>query len=201
MTNGFVTLMGNPLKPQFENKSNVASPTTKPLSWQTESLSPIIDYKFKFRKVPTGNENFRKTGVFMWFQLTIPADQSSAMFHTKSYMLQGLQPATVYEVVVQARNQFGWSEDSKIVRFATPSESEFVTSRNCNEILIDESIQFKTNFPLQLTSSIAHQQSTASTKVVWMKICKIAAFKMHSTMRASDWPLPAFHFYSFSSSS
>jgi hypothetical protein len=124
LANDFITLIGNPLKPSFENKSNVASPTSKTLSWQTESLSPIIDYKFKFRKVPTGNENFRKTGIFMWNQLPIPADRTTGMFHTKSYKLEGLAPSTVYEVMIQARNQYGASEDSSILRFATPSESK-----------------------------------------------------------------------------
>jgi neurotrimin len=125
MQNGLITLMGNPLKPSFENKSNVAAPTSKTLSWQTESLSPIIDYKFKFRKVPTGNENFRKSGSFMWNQLTIPADRTTGPFHTKSYKLEGLAPSMVYEVMIQARNQYGPSEDSKILRFATPSESKW----------------------------------------------------------------------------
>jgi Fibronectin type III domain/Immunoglobulin I-set domain len=124
MSNGHITLMGSPLKPSFENKSNVASATSKTLSWQTESLSPIIDYKFKFRKVPTGNENFRKSGSFMWNQLTIPADRTTGPFHTKSYKLDALAPSTVYEVMIQARNQYGSSEDSKILRFATPSEGE-----------------------------------------------------------------------------
>lgn len=116
--------MGNPLKPIFENKSSGTTANCKTLSWQTESQSPIIDYKFKFRKVPSGNENFRKSASFIWNQLTIPADQSPGPFHTKSYKLDALAPSTVYEVIIQARNQFGPSEDSNILRFATPSEGK-----------------------------------------------------------------------------
>lgn len=117
--------MGNPLKPIFENKSSGTTANCKTLSWQTESQSPIIDYKFKFRKVPSGNENFRKSASFIWNQLTIPADRSPGPFHTKSYKLDALAPSTVYEVIIQARNQFGPSEDSNILRFATPSEGEW----------------------------------------------------------------------------
>lgn len=124
LRNDFVTLMGNPLKPSFENKSSPATPTSKTLSWQTESLSPIIDYKFKFRKVLTGNENFRKSGNFMWNQVTIPADRTTGPFHTKSFKIEALASNTVYEVIVQARNQYGSSDDSKTLRFATPSESK-----------------------------------------------------------------------------
>lgn len=124
MQSGFVTVMGNPLKPVFENKNSATTPTCKTLSWQTESQSPIIDYKFKFREVPSGNENFRKSASFMWNQLTIPADKSPGPFHTKSYKLDGLKPRTVYEVMIQARNQFGPSEDSQILRFGTSSKGK-----------------------------------------------------------------------------
>lgn len=95
MQSAFVTLMGSPLKPFFENKSSATTPTCKTLSWQTESQSPIIDYKFKFRKVPSGNENFRKSDSFMWTQLPIPADRSPGPFHTKSFQLGALAPNTV----------------------------------------------------------------------------------------------------------
>ncbi|CRK97760.1 CLUMA_CG011140, isoform A [Clunio marinus] len=128
MQSGSIMLTGTPLKPSFENKSHPATISSKMLSWQTESLSPIIDYKFKFRRVPTGNENFRKSENFIWNQLTIPADRTTGPFHTKSYKLEALAPATVYEVMIQARNQFGSSDDSKILRFATPSETETINS-------------------------------------------------------------------------
>lgn len=60
----------------------------------------------------------------MWNQLTIPADRTTGQFHSKSFKLEALTPSTVFEVMVQARNQYGSSEDSKILRFSTPSESK-----------------------------------------------------------------------------
>lgn len=48
--------------------------------------------------------------------------------HTTSYSLKGLQPASVYEVAVTSRNRYGWSDNSKIVRFATGGESKNLTS-------------------------------------------------------------------------
>lgn len=88
----------------------------------------------------------------MWNQLTIPADRTSAEFHTKSYKLEALAPSTVYEVIVQARNQYGPSDDSKILRFATPSEgklkkmflSVFFVSRN-SPWIIPESTSYHVN--------------------------------------------------------
>jgi hypothetical protein len=124
-----ITVMGNPLKPVFDRKTQPTTPTTKVLSWQTQSLSPVIDYKFRFRQVQTGNENFRK-GKFLWNQLTIPADrESTGPFHTKSYKLVGLEASSVYEVAIQARNQYGHSEESNVIRFSTPGLSEFLYTR------------------------------------------------------------------------
>lgn len=124
LVSGNITLSGNPLKPIFESKSQPATPTTKVLSWQTQSLSPVIDYKFRFRQVPTGNESFRR-GKFLWNLLTIPADRdTTGPFHTKSYKLEGLQPSSVYEVIIQARNQYGHSDESNALRFSTPGLSK-----------------------------------------------------------------------------
>jgi hypothetical protein len=115
--------MGRPLQPTFE--VGQMTPTTMLISWQTKSQSPIIDYTFRFRHVSTGNEDFRnKEDQFLWRPLTIPADKFTGVFHTKNYLLTGLLPATVYEMTVKARNQFGSSEDSKIQQFSTPSKSE-----------------------------------------------------------------------------
>lgn len=45
--------------------------------------------------------------------------------HTIGYTLKGLMPASVYEVAVLSRNRFGWSDTSRIIRFATSGESEY----------------------------------------------------------------------------
>lgn len=124
LSSGFIELTGIPLKPSFENKSQPATPTTKVLSWQVKSFAPVIDYKFRFRRVQTGNENFMR-GNFAWKPLTIPADRdTTGPFHTKSYKLIGLQSSSVYEVIIQARNLYGLSEDSNALRFSTPAVSK-----------------------------------------------------------------------------
>lgn len=124
LSSGFITLTGVPLKPTFENKSQPTTPSTKVLSWQTKSFAPVLDYKFRFRRVQTGSENFVR-GNFAWRQLSIPSDKdTSGPFHTKSYKLVGLEPSSVYEVAIQARNQYGSSDDSNVLRFSTPAVSK-----------------------------------------------------------------------------
>lgn len=117
--------MGKPMKPSFDNATSPSTPTSKILNWQTESLSPIIDYKLRFRQIPSGNVQIPNHAArMMWNELTVPADNDqTGPFHTKSYKLDGLQPREVYEVLIQSRNCYGFSDSSKILRFATPSES------------------------------------------------------------------------------
>ncbi|CAD7087963.1 unnamed protein product [Hermetia illucens] len=118
-----IELTGRPMACVFKSSPIASTPTTHNLIWQTESLSPIIEYKLKFRQVPSGNvtpqNRFLNVG---WNELTIPSEFSEGPMHTTSYSLKGLQPASVYEVAVTSRNRYGWSDNSKIVRFATGGE-------------------------------------------------------------------------------
>lgn len=110
-------------------RDQLNTPTSQMLVWQTESPSPIIEFKLKFRQLMTGNIiNQQNQRNALWNEFAIPADtdSSSGPFQTKAYNMQGLQPATVYEIIVQSRNRYGWSDVSKILRFATPSESKWI---------------------------------------------------------------------------
>uniref|UniRef100_A0A1A9WF32 Ig-like domain-containing protein n=1 Tax=Glossina brevipalpis TaxID=37001 RepID=A0A1A9WF32_9MUSC len=51
--------------------------------------------------------------------------QTERSIYTTSFTLYGLHPASIYQVVVLARNHYGWSDSSKILRFATGGEVEF----------------------------------------------------------------------------
>lgn len=55
-----------------------------------------------------------------WRRMFIPSgNEAAGPLHARSFNLTGLQAATQYEALVLARNRFGWSQPSKIVRFAT----------------------------------------------------------------------------------
>ena len=111
----------------FKTLNQVTTPNSQNLVWQTESLSSIIEYRLKFRQIITGNIDLAHQRNQLWKEITIPAEEAFGPYHTKGYLLKGLIPAKVYEVTVQARNKYGWSEISKILRFATPSESELLS--------------------------------------------------------------------------
>uniref|UniRef100_A0A182RST9 Fibronectin type-III domain-containing protein n=1 Tax=Anopheles funestus TaxID=62324 RepID=A0A182RST9_ANOFN len=105
----------------FKPAAEMSSPTTHNFIWQTESYSPLIEYKLKFRRVPSGNVTpaRRNFPLLAWNELIIPSDGSYGPLHSIGYTLQGLQPTSVYEVIVLSRNRYGWSDPSNILRFAT----------------------------------------------------------------------------------
>lgn len=119
-------LTGRPMPASFKPSTEMSSPTTHNLIWQVESFSTIIEYKLKFRKIPSGNITPSKRFPNLpWSELIIPSDGSAGPLHSTGYTLQGLQGASVYEVVVLARNRYGWSDASNILRFATGGEGKW----------------------------------------------------------------------------
>ena len=55
-----------------------------------------------------------------WTNVIIPGNaQNSGFNHKKTYEVTNLKTDAEYECLVQARNQFGWSEASRIFHFFT----------------------------------------------------------------------------------
>lgn len=132
-------LTGRPMSPVFKTSPVVSSPMTHNLIWQTESLSPIIEYMLRFRQVPSGNvtpnsrhHHHHHPQTTEWKELVIPAQEAEGPVHSIGYVLHGLMPATVYEVAVTARNRYGFSDVSRTIRFATGGESEYIAG-NINQ--------------------------------------------------------------------
>lgn len=119
-----INLNGNP-KPSVFKPSPIASMGRNfNLLWQTESYSPISEYRLKFRLVKLNRilAKPRTAALTDWREITIPGEYSEAPIHTAAYSLPGLDVGTLYEVAVQSRNRYGWSEMSKTYRFATGGE-------------------------------------------------------------------------------
>ncbi|XP_055372548.1 protein amalgam [Condylostylus longicornis] len=155
-----IELTGRPMPCLFKTSPVQQPGTAHTLIWQTESLSPISEYKLKFRQVPSGNVTPQnRPPVMNWNELTIPAEFSEGSIHVTTYTLRGLQPASVYEVAVTARNRFGWSDNSKIIRFATGGEVELNYSTETHYTSYDD---FEDNFLNDHSVSSVQQYSAAS---------------------------------------
>lgn len=75
-----IELTGRPMPSAFKKSPLVSSYMTYNLIWQTESLSPIIEYKLKFRQVPSGNITPQSRNYLtFWNELIVPAELSEGM--------------------------------------------------------------------------------------------------------------------------
>lgn len=112
-----INLSGTPKQSIFKASPVRSTGKQFNLLWQTESYSPISEYRLKFRH---GTRRGRKSDE--WREITIPAEYSDAPIHTAAYSLPGLEIGSVYEVSVMSRNRYGWGEVSQVYRFATGGE-------------------------------------------------------------------------------
>ncbi|XP_037954506.1 neogenin-like [Teleopsis dalmanni] len=136
-----IDLTGRPMPCAFKINTGEQGSTSHLLVWQTESLSPVTDFKLKFRQITSENKTLQRNQNVKWTDLTIPSDIAVGPIYTASYTLRGLQPASIFEVIVLARNHFGWSSDSKTIRFTTGGEVElpnYSTESEMTEETFDE---------------------------------------------------------------
>lgn len=66
----------------------------------------------------TTSESTGSWSVSLYSALTAMRDPASSKWYM-NHTLQGLQPATDYEVTVAVENKFGWSARSELFRFYT----------------------------------------------------------------------------------
>lgn len=77
-----VELTGRPMPSIFKKSPIMSKFLTHNLIWQTESLSPIIEYKLKFRQVPSGNITpMNRHHPTHWNELIIPAEMSESKWY------------------------------------------------------------------------------------------------------------------------
>ncbi|EDW01293.1 immunoglobulin superfamily member 10 [Drosophila grimshawi] len=157
-----VELTGRPMPCVFKINPGTQSSTSHVLVWQTESMLPIMEFKLKFRQIPSAN--ITRTIRTNWTELTIPAQVTIGPIYITSYTLHGLQPASLFEVSVLARNSFGWSDNSKIVRFATGGEVELPNYSTESELQYDATEEVFDNEITQrsqiFTASMTHNGAT-----------------------------------------
>ncbi|EDW72256.1 uncharacterized protein Dwil_GK20814 [Drosophila willistoni] len=159
-----IELTGRPMPCIFKINPGTQSPTSHILVWQTESLLPIMEFKLKFRQIPS--RNVTKQIRTNWTELTIPAQVTIGSIYITSYTLHGLQPASLFEVSVLARNSFGWSDNSKIVRFATGGEVELPNYSTESEMQYDATEEYSEQNEITqrsqiLTASMTHNRAEA----------------------------------------
>lgn len=72
---GSVELTGRPMPCLFKINPGTQSSTSHGLVWQTESLLPIMEFKLKFRQIPSNNAT--RSVRTNWTELTIPGQATN----------------------------------------------------------------------------------------------------------------------------
>ncbi|XP_037072288.1 protein amalgam-like [Pollicipes pollicipes] len=112
-----VLLTGKPKPAIIRSKPNGNQRETYALRWSMESFAPLLEYKILYKRVSDKGESAWQEVVSAYPNRS---DNSTMVVHKMTMMLPELQPASVYEVLVTARNKYGWSEQPDTTfRFST----------------------------------------------------------------------------------
>jgi len=124
-----IEVHGRPTPAVFRKKPRQAGKNSYLLVWTVDSYTPIQEYRLLYRQIKPFHPNDGMGGLNIaggndWTNIIIPGDARSAEFHhEKTFLLADLANEAQYECLVQAKNQYGWSEASRIHRFLTASHA------------------------------------------------------------------------------
>lgn len=115
---GIIQLRGNPDTPILDPNVRMLTDSSWKLSWITKSFANITEYRLLYRKVP--DDGNPPDTTYAWNNVILPRQNTVGGFEQyQSYDIQHLSPGSKYEVQVQAKNNFGWSQRSESLRFST----------------------------------------------------------------------------------
>ncbi|XP_071513616.1 protein amalgam-like isoform X4 [Panulirus ornatus] len=119
-TKNTLRLTGLPKIPRMTSSPAGGEKTSYTLTWETESYTPIIQYRLRYRKL---QHSVASQAPGLWVDgLHDPKPSEGNLtgpIHHMSHALEMLEPATDYEATVDVENKFGWSNTSDIFQFYT----------------------------------------------------------------------------------
>ncbi|XP_075221465.1 protein amalgam-like [Lycorma delicatula] len=125
-----IELSGKPHRAVFQSPSEGRHKDRYNITWTVSSQTPIDEFKLLFRKAsryatpgPTARHFRRYDNVTAeqedWNDVVLRASPKGHFSQETAFLLRGLEPATTYEALVQAKNRFGWSQISDTFYFNT----------------------------------------------------------------------------------
>ncbi|CRL05848.1 CLUMA_CG018874, isoform A [Clunio marinus] len=118
----YIEVSGRPGPAQFHSPLYGRSRDVYNLTWSVESVPKLDEIRILYRKLMM-NETYQQPGRWHELVLTPPHGRSESAHHFMTYTIRGLEDNSVYEAIVQAKNQYGWNEVSDIYQFYTQSNS------------------------------------------------------------------------------
>jgi len=112
-----IQLTGLPRAPVFQSGILSKMSNSHILSWATESYSTIVEYRLVYRKHQESKGN---DILYVWTHLNLRGDNSNNnIIQNMTYDLDNLEEDSKYEAKVEARNVWGWSNQSDVFKFFT----------------------------------------------------------------------------------
>ncbi|XP_052902862.1 protein amalgam-like [Anopheles moucheti] len=116
----YIEVSGRPGPAQFHSPMYSRYREMYNLTWSIESFPLIEEIRLLYRKLMM-NESYQHPGRWHDIILNPPSTRSESFRHIMTYTIKGLDPNSVYETIVQAKNRYGWNEVSDIFQFYTLS--------------------------------------------------------------------------------
>ncbi|XP_065202875.1 roundabout homolog 1-like isoform X1 [Planococcus citri] len=124
----YIELSGRPTPAKFRSPTSSRSKDSYNLTWTIDSYARLEEIRLLYRKL-TMNET-HQIPLGQWHDVIIspPPHREAIHEHQMSHVIRGLEPASVYEVIIQAKNKFGWNEVSDLYQFRTHSINDYEVS-------------------------------------------------------------------------
>nr|XP_029714386.1 limbic system-associated membrane protein-like isoform X1 [Aedes albopictus]XP_029714387.1 limbic system-associated membrane protein-like isoform X1 [Aedes albopictus]XP_029731680.1 limbic system-associated membrane protein-like isoform X1 [Aedes albopictus]XP_029731681.1 limbic system-associated membrane protein-like isoform X1 [Aedes albopictus] len=116
----YIEMSGRPGPAQFHSPMYSRYREMYNLTWSVESFPPIEEIRLLYRKLMM-NESYQHPGRWHDVILNPPSTRAESYRHIMTYTIRNLDPNSVYETIVQAKNRYGWNEVSDIFQFYTLS--------------------------------------------------------------------------------
>ncbi|KAL1509496.1 hypothetical protein ABEB36_004216 [Hypothenemus hampei] len=140
----YIELSGKP-GPAKIISSPYSNPQDYDLRWTVQSVFPIVEARILYRRIMV-NTSYHHPG--QWHDLLIKPSQtynSATGERTQWYNLHNLHPDSVYECLVQTKNQHGYGELSDLYQWFTSPKGRLIVQainggiercRNCTLIVL-----------------------------------------------------------------
>ncbi|KAF0294807.1 Lachesin [Amphibalanus amphitrite] len=99
------------------------------IRWSVESYAEPIEYKILYRKIQEAGEPDQDWNELEVAYVAAPGRAEDSIVYSQKAMLKSLESAAVYQAIVTARNQYGWSEASDTFRFSTLGAKALVSEK------------------------------------------------------------------------
>uniref|UniRef100_A0A1B6E7S8 Ig-like domain-containing protein n=1 Tax=Clastoptera arizonana TaxID=38151 RepID=A0A1B6E7S8_9HEMI len=116
----YMELSGRPSPAEFRSVPFSRAKDSYNLTWVVESYPPLEEVRLLYRKIMM-NDTYSHPGK--WHDVLLQPTNEETFSHLMSYNIRGLEPATAFEAIVQAKNRYGWNEVSDLYQFYTRGSS------------------------------------------------------------------------------